>query len=251
MADPNSVAQYIWRRARELGVDPNMALGIARFEGLNPNTLGSSTYGNPDAKGYSFGPYQLYSGSSDPSRIAPGGLAYEFQQKYGAAPSRDNWQQQVDFALDTMKNRGVSPWYAVRDQGGVEAITQKGARYAGELGLEGAQAVASAPAPAKPAASAAPVYAQDLGTMARWAGNKIAPDLVDAPTPLTPEQVTQQNADIAQAAGMAKGASGVAGGLLALAKLAEEPEEKPMQMLPAQINRGRFEPLKRMRGLLG
>ena len=59
MADPNTVAQYIWRRSRELGINPNMALGIAKFEGLNPNTLGSATYGNPDAAGYSFGPFQL------------------------------------------------------------------------------------------------------------------------------------------------------------------------------------------------
>lgn len=244
MADPNTVAQYIWRRSRELGVNPNMALGIARFEGLNPNTLGSATYGNPDANGYSFGPFQLYSGSRDPSKIAPGGLAYEFKEKYGAAPSKDNWQQQVDFSLETMKSRGVTPWHAVRDQGGIDAITQKGSRYASELGLDGAQATAATPA--------TPVYSADLGTAARWLGNKVLPNMVDAPTPLTPEQVKQQNADLASYGAASKGLGGMATGLLQLAKLAEEPKQQqaPMPAAP-QIVRGQFRPLPLYRGLLG
>jgi len=248
MADPNSVAQYIWRRARELGVNPNMALGIARFEGLNPNTLGSPTYGNPDAKGYSFGPFQLYSGSSDPSKIAPGGMAYDFLQKYGKAPSRDNWQQQVDFSLETMKSRGVSPWHAVRDQGGVEAITQKGAKFANSLGLKDDGSYAPTQQAAAPAA-ADPVYAKDLGTSMRWMANKVAPDLVDAPTPLTADEIKTQNADLAQSAGYAK----AAGGLLNLAKLLQEkPEPEPeMQPMPMpERRRVAFRPLAPMRGLL-
>jgi hypothetical protein len=119
-----------------------MALGIAKSEGLNPNTIGSETFGNKDAKGYSFGPFQLYSGSSDPTKIAPGGMAHEFQQKYGAIPSAENWQQQVDFSLDRMANKGTSDWYAVRDRGGVGNITKIGEKYAGELGLSGDQAAA-------------------------------------------------------------------------------------------------------------
>lgn len=246
MADPNSVAQYIWRRARELGVNPNMALGIARFEGLNPNTLGSPTYGNPDAKGYSFGPFQLYSGSSDPSKIAPGGMAYDFLQKYGKAPSRDNWQQQVDFSLETMKSRGVSPWHAVRDQGGVEAITQKGAKFANSLGLKDDDTYT--PTQQAPAA-AEPVYRGDVGTMARYYGNKMFPDQIDAPTPMTADEQKTQMADMAQSAGYAK----AAGGLLNLAKLLQEkPEPEPeMQPMPMpERRRVAFRPLAPMRGLL-
>lgn len=253
MADPNSVAQYIWRRARELGVNPNMALGIARFEGLNPNTLGSPTYGNPDAKGYSFGPFQLYSGSSDPSKIAPGGMAYDFLQKYGKAPSRDNWQQQVDFSLETMKSRGVSPWHAVRDQGGVEAITQKGAKFANSLGLKDdgtytppQQHQATAPAAEK---VAEPVYRNDIFTAARYYGNKLLPDQIDAPTPLTADEIKTQQADLAQSAGYAK----AAGGLLNLAKLLQEkpqPEEDFQPMPMPERRRVAFRPLAPMRGLL-
>lgn len=168
MSSVEEVADYIWRRSPEFGVNPSMALGIAKYEGLNPNTLGSSTYGNPDARGYSFGPFQLYSGSSDPTKIAPGGMAYEFQQKYGQAPSRENWQQQVDFALDTMAKKGTSQWYAVRDRGGLDKITELGSQYARTLGLGGgsapvAQATASratAPVPTAQTQETSPNVAQ-------------------------------------------------------------------------------------------
>jgi hypothetical protein len=139
MSSVEEVADYIWRRSPEYNVNPSTALGIARYEGLNPNTLGSQTFGNPDARGYSFGPFQLYSGSSDPNRIAPGGMAYEFLQKYGQPPSRNNWQQQVDFSLEMMAKRGTSPWYAVRDRGGVDKITELGSQYARSLGFGGGQ----------------------------------------------------------------------------------------------------------------
>lgn len=137
MATVDEIAEYIWKRSQAYGINPSTALGIAKYEGLNPNTLGSKTFGNPDAKGYSFGPFQLYSGSSDPNKIAPGGMAYEFQQKFGQAPSRENWQQQVDFSLETMAKRGTSPWYAVRDRGGEGRITELGSKFAKQLGLDG------------------------------------------------------------------------------------------------------------------
>jgi hypothetical protein len=137
MSSVQEIADYIWRRSPQYGVNPSTALGIAKYEGLNPNTLGSRTFGNPDARGYSFGPFQLYSGSSDPSKIAPGGMAYEFYQKYGQAPSRENWQQQVDFSLERMAKKGTGDWYAVRDRGGIEKITELGSQYAKSVGLSG------------------------------------------------------------------------------------------------------------------
>ena len=154
MAEINDIASYIWRRSKDYNVNPAMALGIAKSEGLNSNTIGSETFGNRDARGYSFGPFQLYSGSSDPTKIAPGGMAYEFQQKFGEAPSAANWQKQVDFSLERMANKGVGDWYAVRDRGGVGNITKIGEKYAGELGLNGDQAAPSYTAPWSNAASA-------------------------------------------------------------------------------------------------
>ena len=144
MAEINDIASYIWRRSKDYNVNPAMALGIAKSEGLNPNTIGSPSFGNRDNKGFSYGPFQLYSGSTDPTKVVPGGMAHEFQQKYGAIPSAENWQQQVDFSLDRMANKGTSDWYAVRDRGGIGNITKIGEKYAGELGLSGDQAAAPA-----------------------------------------------------------------------------------------------------------
>ena len=115
----------------------------------------------------------------------------------------------------------------------------------------GAVQNAAAATPAATPAAAAPVYSADLGTAARWLGNKIAPDMVDAPTPLTPDQVTQQNADLASYGSASKGLGGMASGLLQLAKLAEEPQEKVMQLQPIQpMRRAEFIPVKKLRGLL-
>jgi hypothetical protein len=153
------VAQYIASKAQSMGVDPNLALGIAAYEGLNPNTIGSPTFGNRDAKGYSFGPFQLYSGSPDPSKIARGGMAAEFMQRYGEAPSATNWRQQVDFSLELMRRRGPAglergPWYAVRDRGGVANITRLGAQYAAQQKITPGEI--STPSPASQVAAGAP-----------------------------------------------------------------------------------------------
>jgi len=155
------IAQYIVSKAQAMGVDPNLALGIAAYEGLNANTIGSPTFGNKDARGYSFGPYQLYSGSPDPTRIAPGGMAAEFMQKYGEPPSASNWQKQVDFSLELMKRRGPAglergPWYAVRDRGGVASITRLGAAYAAQQGVTPGELAPPGAATAAPSAEAVP-----------------------------------------------------------------------------------------------
>ena len=267
MADVNSIASYIYNRSRQVGVDPNLALGIARYEGLNPNTLGSPTFGNRDAKGYSFGPFQLYSGSADPSRIAPGGMAYEFQQRFGEAPSASNWEKQVDFALDTMRRRGVSPWYAVRDQGGPEAITQKGAQFARQIGLDGGAAVAYSPrsiaedqaqvgSPAAPTSQqqmAQPVYANNFGTTAQRFGSFLTGGAIEAPQPLAPDQAQAQ---IAEQRAMQSGMSQANDAMRAFAALSslgaaqEAQANRPMSLLQPSIMRGRVTPITIGRGLL-
>lgn len=264
MADVNTIGSYIYNRAREIGVNPNLALGIARFEGLNPNTLGSPTFGNRDARGYSFGPFQLFSGSPDPTKIAPGGMAYEFQQRFGEAPSSSNWQKQVDFALDTMRRRGTSPWYAVRDQGGVEAITQKGAQFASQIGLDrgqvqpyqerpmSADVAQVGPAAAAPAPQpAAPVYATDLGTTARRFGNFLAPSLVDAPAPLPPQEAQQQ---IDEQRTMQSDLSRANDAMRAFSALSSYGQQMGAQQRPSLLQpsvvRGRVVPIQIGRGLL-
>ena len=164
-ANISEISQYIVSKASEMGVNPYLALGIAAGEGLNRNTIGHPTFGNRDARGYSFGPYQLYSASPDPTKIAPGGMAMEFLQKYNEPPNASNWRKQVDFSLEVMKRRGPAglergPWYAVRDRGGVANITNQGTQYARQQGITPG---AIAPEATAPAANA-PGGAGGLGT---------------------------------------------------------------------------------------
>ena len=251
MANVNDIASYIYSRAPQFGVNPNLALGVARFEGLNPNTIGSSTFGNRDARGYSFGPFQLFSGSPDPSKIAPGGMAYEFQQKYGAAPSRENWQQQVDFSLERMGKSGTGPWYAVRNRGGPEAVTRGGEEYAATLGLLGPGRVPSEVALAQPdkttvAAPAAPVYSQDLGTGFQRIGNAIAPDWVSAPAPISADQAIAQQTQAGDLQGLSRGLQG----FLSLLQMGQQQQQQEAPMAAPQIMGGQFRPLPKMRGYL-
>jgi len=263
VADVNTIGSYIYNRAREIGVDPNLALGIARFEGLNPNTLGSPTFGNRDARGYSFGPFQLFSGSPDPTKIAPGGMAYDFQKRFGEAPSASNWQKQVDFSLDVMRRRGTSPWYAVRNQGGVEAITQKGAQFASQIGLDrgevqpyqerpmSADVAQVGPTTAAPRQPAAPVYATDLGTTARRFGNFLAPNLVDAPTPLVPEEVQKQMDEQRKMQSDMSRANDAMRAFSALSSYGQQmgAQQRPSLLQPSVV-RGQFRPITMGRGLL-
>jgi hypothetical protein len=254
VADVNTIASYIYNRAREVGVNPNLALGIARYEGLNPNTIGSPTFGNPDRRGYSFGPFQLYSGSSDPTKIAPGGMAYDFQQRFGEAPSASNWQKQVDFALDTIRSRGTSPWYAVRDQGGPEAITQKGEKFATQIGLDRGEAVAFRPRPLVEdtnqvsAPQPAAVYSQDVGTSFRRLGNFLAPDWVAAPEPLTAEQaaVAQRTTDRSFADDPIRAFQAIQ----EMGMRQEAAANRPASLLQPSVVRGQFRPISMGRGLL-
>jgi hypothetical protein len=118
-----TVARYVQESARRRGVDPNFGLGIARYEGLNPNTLSAPDYGNPDRGGQAFGPFQLHSKY----------MGRDFEKKFGEKPSASNWQKQVDFSMDAIAAGKSNRWYAVRDQGGPAAITRKGAEYAKTL----------------------------------------------------------------------------------------------------------------------
>ena len=100
--------------------------------------------------------------------------------------------------------------------------------------------------------SATPVYSQDFGTTIRRAGNFVAPGLVDAPTPLTPEQAATQKAELTQQAAELKGIQdlgSVTKGFLSMMQMGQQqPQEE--EMLKNQIRGGQFKPLPLYRGLL-
>ena len=106
-------------------------------------------------------------------------------------------------------------------------------------------------AQAAPQQPAAPVYANDFTTMARRAGNYLAPSIVDAPAALTPEQIAAQQAATTANAETSRQYNTAAAGLLNLARISAQPGQAPMMpMLQNEPVRGQYRPIPRMRGLL-
>jgi len=105
------------------GVPPDFAVGVAKTEGLKASTIDSSTFSNPDSGGTSYGPYQLYDKSSTPGTLYGGGLAADFYKQTGEVPSASNWQQQVDYSLQYMADKGYSDWHGVKNNGGFDNVS--------------------------------------------------------------------------------------------------------------------------------
>lgn len=242
---------YAIEASRLTGVDPRIIIGQAAIEtgfgksAPGQNYFGIKSHGTPGGKTLSTSEY------------GDGGM-------YRTADSFRQYGSMADSAADYAKFINENQRYSgLRQAQGLDAqlaeLQKSGyatdPNYSAKVGsiardinlLDGTAVAPTATQPDRP------VYSADLVTAAQWLGNKIAPGAIDAPTPLTTEQAAQQRIDMADRADMAKGASGLASGLLQLAKLAQQPEEEQRMPMPAapQINRGKFRPLPRMRGLLG
>lgn len=105
-----SVEAYIRQAALARGIDPNVAVAVAKSEGgLNSwNQQSLVPTGNGTFE-QSYGPYQLYMG---------GGLGNRFQAQTGLDPRlAENGPAGVDFALDTASKEGWGAWYGARKAG--------------------------------------------------------------------------------------------------------------------------------------
>lgn len=101
--DPRIVKQYIAQAAEARGIDPNIAIQVARNEGL---------YGYVGDQGSSFGPFQLHYGNVASGGNRVGGLGDVFTQRTGLnARDPRTWQQQVDFSLDEAAKSGWGAWH--------------------------------------------------------------------------------------------------------------------------------------------
>lgn len=107
---PNTdVASYIAKAATARGIDPDIALRVAKSEGGLKSWNLQSTYMKNGVQEPSFGPYQLYMG---------GGLGNAFQKKTGLDPRlAANGPAGVDFALDNAKKSGWGAWYGAKKAG--------------------------------------------------------------------------------------------------------------------------------------
>ena len=111
---------YIRQAALARGIDPDIAVRVARSEGLAPDTWQSNVrldYGRER----SYGPFQLHVA---PEGRKPG-LGNAFIKATGLDPSDpSNWRQGVDFALDNAAKGGWGPWFGAKAVGvtGMEGI---------------------------------------------------------------------------------------------------------------------------------
>jgi len=106
---------------------------------------------------------------------------------------------------------------------------------------------------AAPVAAPAPVYANDWSTMFQRAGNFLAPSLVEAPTPLPPDQAQAQIAEQRQMQSQMSQANEAMRAFSALAAAGQAQDERarrPMSLLQPSIVRGRVVPIQIGRGLL-
>lgn len=111
-----SVAQmeaYIRQKAAELGIDPDVAVRVARSEGLREGTWqadGMLSYGREQ----SYGPFQLHNA---PPGERPG-MGNDFVKATGLNPANpDTWDEGIDFALQQARKGGWGPWFGAKKEG--------------------------------------------------------------------------------------------------------------------------------------
>lgn len=115
LPDVSTMEAYIRQSAGQRGIDPDVAVHVARSEGLQRGTWQS----NVTRKGVrepSFGPYQLLVGGRGTS--FPEGVGNRFIDATGLDPADPvNWQQSIDFALDTAGKQGWGQWHGSKAAG--------------------------------------------------------------------------------------------------------------------------------------
>jgi len=110
------IESYIRKAAEARGIDPNVAVAVARSEGGLKDPFRQSDFVKNGVREQSYGPFQLYMG---------GGLGNKALEA-GIDPRKD-WQRGVDFALDQAAQGGWGPWYGAKKIGvtGMHGIGQR------------------------------------------------------------------------------------------------------------------------------
>jgi hypothetical protein len=126
--DPRGLADYIRKAAERNNIDPDVALRVAKSEGL------STFAGDQHLPGGSWGAFQLYKG---------GGEGNRFQAETGLDPADpQNEKATIDYALKRAAEIGWGPWH--------------GAKRVGISRWEGVGVKPQTPAPAAGAPEATP-----------------------------------------------------------------------------------------------
>ncbi|PLP58258.1 hypothetical protein CYK37_15195 [Mesorhizobium loti] len=157
LPDVPMMESYIRQSAGQRGIDPDVAVRVARSEGLQRGTWQSNVTRN-GAREPSYGPFQLLVGGKGTG--FPEGVGNRFMDATGLDPADPaNWQRGIDFALDTAGKQGWGQWYGSRAAGispfqGIGARTAPAANV-GAAGQSGNEQVAG-PSMGTPAMQAPP-----------------------------------------------------------------------------------------------
>lgn len=110
------------------GIDPNVALAVARSEGLGGAYVGD--------RGSSFGIFQLHKGGLAGGGMSVGGLGDMFQRETGRDP-RDpsSWRAQIDWSLDYAAKHGWGAWHGWKGTAFAGMSGRMGLGAAGVAGL--------------------------------------------------------------------------------------------------------------------
>lgn len=110
------IEAYIRQSAAARGIDPDIAVRVAKAEGGLKDPTRQSLVRKNGVQEPSYGPFQLLVGGEGTG--FPRGLGNAFVDKYGVHPSSpDAWQKGVDFALDTVAQDGWRQWYGAKAVG--------------------------------------------------------------------------------------------------------------------------------------
>lgn len=141
MAVNAELVDYIRRAAQARGIDPDVAVRVARSEGglSNPFRHGEGPAPKSQAAGFgatenSYGPFQLYVSGTG------AGLG-DRAMRAGIDPSKD-WQKGIDFALDEVTRKGWGQWYGAKGQG-ITGMMGVGGKPAPEAAVQPAPQYAS------------------------------------------------------------------------------------------------------------
>jgi len=111
----NQLEQYIREAARKRKMDEEIVLRVARAEGGLKDPIRQSDVMKGNLREPSYGPFQMLVGGEGTG--FPAGLGNDALAR-GIDPRDPNqWQQTVDFALDTANRDGWGRWYGAKDAG--------------------------------------------------------------------------------------------------------------------------------------
>jgi len=109
------IEDYIRQAARARGIDPDIAVRVARAEGGLKDPTRQSLVMKGGVQEPSYGPFQLLIGGGNTG--FPAGMGND-ALRAGIDPRDPNqWQRGVDFALDNAAKGGWSPWYGAKAAG--------------------------------------------------------------------------------------------------------------------------------------